>query len=173
MFLQLPSKNLIGWWKFDERTGIKTLDSSGNRRHGERRGTLHGNMGQVGWAIECDSPDDSVNVPYSPAFDIENAMTVTAWFRTDKPGKVTSDRVIMGRSHSWEVYLDRRTSELTFECHGLELPSAYPEFALSTMSRVDDAQWHHVSAVYDGATMSIYVDGVPKASTSASVSRGA
>jgi len=166
--LHLPERNLIGWWKFDEYTGTTILDSSGNGHHAEFHGTPRRRVGQRGWALQFDSTDDFVSVQHFPAFDTKEAMTVVCWFQKDKPGKITSDRLIVGRIHSLGVYLDGRTGELTFECHGLDVPSVYPGFALTATGCVDDARRHHVAAIYDGASMSIYIDGAINASTSAS-----
>ncbi|MHC4702643.1 MAG: protein kinase domain-containing protein, partial [Planctomycetota bacterium] len=167
-FLQLPGGNLAGWWKLDESTGTTVYDSSGNGRHGRFVGSPNWKKGRIGGAVQCDTTDDYIDISRSPDFDIVDAMTVTAWFQAGNSEKGPAARYLVGRAHCWSVFLGNLTNELTFKCHGLEVPSIYPDFAIKAKKHVDDGQWYHVAAVYDGVSMLLYVDGVLDACESAS-----
>src|SRR5262249_13565679 len=54
---------------------------------------------------------------------------------------------------SWRLQRDDTTNHLVFGTTGLS------KGTLSGVTNVNDGQWHHVAAVYDGSNKYLYIDG--------------
>ena len=129
-------------------------------------GTLFGNptfvAGVFGQGIDLDGDGDYVDCGNASYFDITEQITVTSWIKV-----VEFDRewqtVIAKGDDSWRISRGGATNQLHLACTGLT-PS--PPW-LNGSINVNDGKWHHAAAVYDGARMHLYVDGIPDASREA------
>ncbi|MCK6500608.1 MAG: LamG domain-containing protein, partial [Nitrospira sp.] len=95
-----------------------------------------------------------------------DGFTASLWFkraagRTGVP-ILTSPQTLAGRAHQWSLRLQGTTTtgtRLHWAIDGLQTPNGSPLPALSSRTRIDDAEWHLVVAVYDGAAQYLYLDG--------------
>jgi hypothetical protein len=143
---------LVGWWKFDEKEGATAADSSGNGNDG----TLQGNPvwrpqgGEIGGALEFSGKGDYVKIANESNFDITGQITISAWVNITSVPQEWTGIVTKGDS-AWRLSTDFANNIFHF---GLAR-----EDYLNGRTSVGSGQWHHVTCVYDGRKMSIYVDG--------------
>ena len=143
---------LIAHWKLDETEGTTVSDSSGQGHNGSVVGNPGWQpSGKDGGAFSFDGAS------YADLGDLQlveptSALTLAAWFKVDTFDKDCQSIVTKGDA-SWRLSREGQTPVLHFACNGLQDPY------LTGKTPVDDGQWHHAAAVYDGMTMSLYVDG--------------
>jgi RNA polymerase sigma factor (sigma-70 family) len=161
---ELPASltdDLVLYFSFDSPQDSnhpnRIVDESPARNHGELTGGRI-QTGPFGLALRCraENETDGIIVPDSDSLDL-NAVTVTAWIKTDlqdaqwnrilDKGWTQSYNLCIGgdfRSQSWYRTRGR------FECVRQGLTSNTP---------VTDDRWHFLVGSYDGRIMKLYVDG--------------
>jgi len=144
-----PTPGLVAWWPAEGNAN----DITGNGHGGVLDNGATFAAGKVGTAFSLDGVNDNIAVPDSPALHFTNAMSVVGWINTT----AGVDRYIATK-HEDSFY---------FAVGGGSVAPHMLSFWLNGVSSswftgatpVDDGQWHHVAATYDGSTMSVYVDG--------------
>lgn len=153
VFANAELAGLLGWWKFDETEGSTAADSSGCGNSGSLQGNPEWKPkgGKIGGAIELDGSGDFITIENEPAFDIKNQITISAWVNiTSVPQEWTG--IVTKGDDAWRLSTDFANNVFHF---GLAGSGDY----LNGKGSVGSGQWHNVGCVYDGSTMSIYVDG--------------
>ena len=143
---------LVGHWSLDEGEGDTAHDVSGNGNDGTLVGTAAWAAGIDGFALESDG-EGYVEIPNESHFDLMDQLTVAAWIKVDELGKNWQAIVTKGDS-AWRLHRRDDLNSIAFHCHGLSAG-----WGADGEREVDDGQWHHVAATYDGETISLYVDG--------------
>ena len=159
---------LVSYWKLNEGTGTKTVDSVVNRS-----GTL-GNgakwtTGQSGYAVTMDGVDDFIALPSIQI--TTSAITLAGWVKNSSFPTGVAQRFIskavdsteqktcwmLGQANNGQNRLSfrLRTSALT-----TTLTAATGTLPLNT--------WYHAAATYDGINMRLYLNGVQVASVAKS-----
>ncbi len=129
-------------------------DSSAN----EINGTLVGDAGFAegpagyGMALNLDGDGDYVDCGLNPMLDITEQITFTYWIKAVALDKGWNTVLSRG-DDSWR---SSRAGEDNFMEAAVGGTSGNYLYGVTL---VDDDKWHHVGAVYDGATFSFYVDG--------------
>lgn len=163
------ANKLIAWWRLDEADGNSVADASGNGRTGTRVGNpqWRPDGGKIGGALEFDGADDRIEIGDESAFDVTDAITVAAWIKVNKFDKRWQSLVTKGDT-AWRLQRTAEEDTVSFHCTGIR--SADPDWPMGVVGRksVNDGQWHHVVGVYDGATVSLYLDGTLDNSSPAS-----
>jgi hypothetical protein len=163
------ANRLVAWWKLDEAEGNVAVDSSG---HGFA-GTLIGNprwqptAGRVKGALAFDAAEGFVEIKNEPAFGLTGAITVAAWIKVNRFDKRWQTIVAKGDS-AWRLQRAAQEDTVVFHCTGLNAVKGLWPFGIEGRKRVNDGQWHHVVGVYDGAVISLYIDGALDNSSRAS-----
>lgn len=103
--------------------------------------------------LDFDGIDDYVALPNESSFDFTNQMTVEMWFKIDQFDKPFQTLIAKG-DVAWRIAREGSTDQLAFATNGLS------NFKIVGASNVNDGQWHHVAAVYDGSTQYLYIDGL-------------
>ncbi len=141
---------LMGWWP---------AEGDANDSIGGNNGTLINGAsftnGMVGQAFSLDGTS-YVSIPDSPALDIfVSSITIETWIKVNQLG-ANSDwaGIVTKGNSSWRLQGTAEANTITFSASGVS-----PNGDLYGSQNVNDGQWHHVAAVYDGTNMFLYVDG--------------
>jgi len=161
-----PGK-LLARWEFDEVSDSNVPDLSGNgltaRLMNGARMVTDPMRGSV---LSLDGQGSYVDCTRDPAFHITDAITVTAWIRVNQFDKGWQALVTKG-DRTWRLQRDKDNDGIEFACSGVRVDEV--QFGqLAGTTSVGDGQWHHVTGVYDGNHVYVYVDGVQDASCPAS-----
>jgi hypothetical protein len=162
-----PTVGLVAYWPFDEGFGTAAADASGNGHHGT---LVNGPQWTGDPALSFDGVDDHVDVGF---FDVTGeALTLAAWIRSADLGNCSSSdcRILSKATSTAEA--DHWFMLSTIDSGG----SAVLRFRLKTGGTtttliasggaLPENAWVHAAAVYDGAAMELFLDGVPVGSTS-------
>jgi len=152
---------LVGYWKFDEGTGMIALDSSGNGKDGTIYGaTWEG--GKINYALRFDGVDDYVSIStlYSSS---PTSLTVTAWIKS--PFNHAGYIFYHGDNGEFLLHNGERLRDGPVSGRFPDLAS----FSVKIQGTWYDVYspplipntWHHVVGVWiKDVSLKIYVDGV-------------
>jgi RHS repeat-associated protein len=149
----LPPVGLVAAYAFDDGTGSTTQDASGHGNPGTISGASWTAAGKHGGALSFDGVDDIVSVADATSLDLDDGMTLMAWVR---PLSLSDWRTILlkewGGGLSYGLYAagDGPPSIWTTIFEGPASAHAPSSLPLDT--------WSHVSATYDGSSLSLYVN---------------
>ncbi len=145
--------NLVGWWKFNEGSGIDVNDSAGSN-HGVLVYEPNWTTGQIGGALQFDGVDDYVEIPNSSSLQLTNAITVAVWAKVNE-FDVWRAMVSKGQSGSHEYWLGYNyDNKLDFKFNGQS------GININANTVITDSDWHHLVGVYDGNDIYVFVDGI-------------
>lgn len=165
---------LVGWWRFAERMGNKTWDSSGNDIVGEIT-----NFSQTAWgiwkrgrALFFDGLNDHVALGDGRSWEDDSVGTVTAW--------VTLNGAV-GNNLTREFFTSVDSGDFNSGCRFLvwNPPAGDAESYLSVFCYEASAkkiqvritapmildQWYFVAVVQDGIAIKIYMDAIQQTVT--------
>ena len=149
----------VGYWKFDEGSGMFANDSSGCNNNGSISGAtwITGNLNS---ALDFDGVDNYVVILQSASLDsITSEITLEAWVRTP----ITSEHTILARYLCGAV--NERSYEFNVEANGKVYFSLSGDGSSSdtvwikSNTSISSNTWTHVAATSDGTTMKIYING--------------
>ncbi len=151
---------LVGWWKLDEQSGSIAGDSSENNNTGAVVfGDGNWTSGLINGALFFDGESTQVLVTNSPSLNPVNVITIAAW--VDAGAWFTNTRVLeKGKSdNQYGLWIRLRPTEflLAGVTNGTLLASS-----------PSAGGWHHLAGTYDGALISLFIDGQLAAQHSAS-----
>lgn len=146
---------LIAWWRAEG----DPFDALGTNN-----GTITNITfadGRVGQAFSFDGGNGCVSIPDSPLLDsLGSNITIEAWIKVNVFSQGWQAIVTKG-DNSWRLQRNGWNSTIAFDTDDLS------NFSLPSSKTLDDGQWHHVAAVYDGAFKYLYIDGALDASAPA------
>jgi Concanavalin A-like lectin/glucanases superfamily/Viral BACON domain len=148
-----PTTGLVGAWGFNEASGPTVADSSGNANAGTLTGATRV-AGRFGGGLSFDGVNDLVTVNDANSLDLRTSMTLSAWVRPTA-------------SNDWRtVLLKEQPGQLVYALYSStdnNRPSGHVftsgDTALGGPSVLPVNTWSHLAAVWDGATMRLYVNG--------------
>ncbi len=147
----VAEEGLVAYWPFDEGTGKKAEDVTGNGHDGDFVGAPKWVDGKFGTALEFDGEEDLVVVADNAAFAIEENITFMAWF---SPDDVLTSRRLMVKNDSIFVIFDFGNKDsIDF------LVKPNNTFAESTTTDWKVGEWYHFAGTFDGKTMKVYING--------------
>ena len=158
--------NLLGWWKLDEMSGDIAFDSSGNELHGIL-GSEPNNpervTGYQGGALEF-KLGDFVDLGNSDALNFgTNDWTLSAWITLNVQGQ-GEDFIcpIIGNGGDWTggIRYCLTVNEVTQGCVTITTDDDVTKVQVTGTVMVNDGNWHHIAVTREGATLSLYIDGV-------------
>lgn len=173
---------LVGYWKMEETAGGSSVkDYSGNGNNGTPSGAAGGNnMPQPSSAVplgmntldirslDFDGTDDQVDAGNGTSLRLTgNAMTMASWVKVDAWPGASSYPALLSKVNGsspyggYQINLNGDTGN-RFSC-GMALNSTWRVRTSASTYATDT--WYHVACVYDGAAMTIYVNGVADGST--------
>jgi len=171
IFVQSDNNDPIAHWDFETGSGTNVVDRSINNNFGTFVGEPNWVPGWVGdWALECaelayvDITPDAVADPNLDTMECE--VSVSTWVKIDSWGAgvwngiVTKGDGRAGGPGGWSLIRVSSSDNLAFYT-----PDAG---YVGGSFNIRDGYWHHVAAVHDGFTTSLYVDGQLDGSAAAS-----
>jgi hypothetical protein len=149
-------------WHLNEGVGTITVDSISNSYPGD--GTLIGN---IAWAVgpnPVSTPITTIDFGSALSFpagsgyvdcgadvklqQITNKMTLAAWVKTE----VGNGGSVIAKGTQYGLSIDAGPGKvrMTAPCGNAAI--------IESISSVDDGNWHHIAAVFDGSTVKFYID---------------
>jgi hypothetical protein len=105
-------------------------------------------------AMNFDGVDDHIFLGYiTNEMHLQGHFTIEMWFKINAFDKDWQALITKG-DNSWRIHRSGNSNFLAFGTTGLSNTD------LTSTVNVNDGNWHHVAAVYDGANKYIYIDGV-------------
>jgi hypothetical protein len=163
------SGDLVGWWKFNDGSGLTAADSSGNGNTGSLTNfptdnsewvTGFDGMGALNFVTTNGSTSNTVVVADSPTVNFTNnvAFTIAVWIKTPSTNQISGAGIVAkGYGSGGEQYaLDLYNGSFRFYVRN----SAGTYFGFAT-SVPPDNQWEQIVATCDGkaGTMVLYTNG--------------
>lgn len=150
-------------WHFDETTGLTAADATANGNHG----TLLNFPGDDSQWIPSDYngalhfSSNYVEVAHSDSLgaDLANAFSVAAWIRSDVPLSTGGDTYRMLEKENSFFLLQGNNGALGTGGVSVLVKKGGANLAVGVGQALDANRWYHVAATFDGATVSIYLDG--------------
>lgn len=155
-----PVGSALGYWKFDE--GYATVANNSGNQGSVLNGTLTSmsspatstsgwtQSGEFGKALSFDGTG-LVSIPDNNSIDLTGSMSISAWFYASSAneGSLVAHTASNG-GLGWE--LDSRSGgvvQLFLDNHG------------GTSPTYTAGRWNHVVGVYNGSTITVYLNGIP------------
>jgi len=156
------SADLVGWWRFDEGSGITINDSSGNDHHGTVQGTPEWGDGPEGFGGALDF--SQTQGAYCGVFDPTGGtgtFTLTLWCLWDGTQSIQH---FCTKSNGWGA----TTAMFQIEVKGGHsdaarvdrLHLAYQGAPQAVLNLVPHNEWVHLALVFDGTHATGYLNGV-------------
>lgn len=143
-------------WHFDERLGAPARDATGRGHHGQLLGTSLG-AGFIGQARKLVASErNAILVADAPDFTFEQ-VTLSAWVRfSTSPGNLYYTPISrqLGDGGGNELFLSNFSSRINGE-----IATDAGGFTHSG-STLPVGQWLHLAAVYDGTSLTLYLNGL-------------
>jgi len=152
----------VGHWKFDEGSGTKVADASGNNNDG----TIYGAVwtdGKYGGALNFDGINDYVDGGNGRSVNITGNVTVEAWVNTETlpPGAGSWEGIVGkkdGASNGYFLAVDSYGGATTGFVFGNSASGG--NFARAPGESYSGiGVWKHLVGTYDGAAFKIFVNG--------------
>jgi len=150
---QVKADGLVGWWKFDEGSGAKAVDSSGKGNDGEVFGVTSWVDGYVGkGALKITG--GGVKIADSELLRPPK-VTVAMWFNFG--GKQVPSARLFQKGKDNQETINFQGGEGGI---GFSLATAPRENrGISTKHRFEIGKWYHITGIYDGSELRVYVNG--------------
>ena len=151
------NNGLVGYWTFDGNkiAGVTAYDSGSGGNNGTITNGPMPSIGKVGQALTFDGSDDYVDLGTSASLTPSSAMTVSAWIYNTKPWD-NNDTLIStdsGGTVPYRIRLDSGTGRPSFTINTSGGATITGNTVMATST------WYHLTAVYDGSFIKLYVNG--------------
>ena len=153
-------RGLVAAYAFDETSGTKVHDLSGNGNEGVISGADWTADGRFGSALSFDGASSLVQVPSSASLNLGSAMTLEAWVN---PAAAQS---------GWRTIVQREVDGYFLHAgsNGALRPAGGGTFNgkmkfTAASSAITVGAWTHLALTYDGANLRLYVNGALASTT--------
>lgn len=142
---------LVAFFPFDEGTGDKASDVTGNGHDGKFEGAPKWVDGKFNSALEFDGNDDYVAVDDNNALDFTDKITMMAWFSPNDD--LTSRRLMVKNDSIFVIFDFGNKKSIDFLVKPTNL------FAESSTIDWTIGEWYHFAGTFDGKKLKVYVNG--------------
>ncbi len=152
--------SMVGWWGGDG----DPRDISGNNNLGTLQNGAGFAIGKVGQGFSFDGVDDYVRIPISPSLQtVSNAITIDMWVKLNAMPGV--DGALLLNNHiqssgspvSGVVLVVGQNGAVAFQTR---LNNICCQVAVSSDGALQLGVWGHVTGVWDGANLHLYINGI-------------
>ncbi len=166
-------EGLVALWNFDEGSGTTAADSSGNGHDGTISGATWTSPGAEGTGFCLDFDGQGTNRVSVGTFSVAgNAISIACWYKADNldtPGndpRLISKAIGGASEEHWFMVSSSRVSDTKVLRFRLKTDGTTGELKADTATgNIELDVWTHTAAVWDGATMRLYKNGVEVGST--------
>lgn len=166
------NNGLVGYWSFDEGSGTKAGDASGNSSTGTLTNGPTWTTGVRGNALTFDGANDYVDM--GDVADMgTSGFTLSVWFKTTTPSAPSAAYGLIGKSAyadqlgRYGIFIYRGNLAALFDGNGAAVEAATSE------TPYIDGRWHLATVTYlRSGNMTLYVDGVSKSTRNISADSG-
>ena len=158
---EVAQESLVGYWPFDEGTGIGAKDVSGNGNDGEFFGEPKWVDGVYGKALDFGG-ESYVIVPDSESLDITDTLSIMAWFKVN--GALATDPCtsrMISKNNSYHIHFDFGGDPQALEF----LVKPDNAFVESQTINWELGKWYHFAGIFDNGTIRLYINGVLEGET--------
>src|SRR5208283_3790337 len=170
------AQNPVGYWKFDDGSGNKATDSSGNGHTATLANGVSWVTGKIGEAVSANAANSQyVSIP---AIDLSGTNAVTVAFWANRTYSTVGGHVLFEATKNYH----NSTTGFAFfpdddTCNGIQAALRGNQGSTANCySQPSSGVWHHLAVVFDksqtgGNEVAFYLDGVlqtPNWSVSAS-----
>ncbi|MBZ4644878.1 MAG: hypothetical protein JG777_367 [Clostridia bacterium] len=160
-----PSLKPTLWYKFDETSGTTVTDYSGNGYNGTLMGgATFTSSGKDGGAVDLNGTDGYVDLPDGITNNFDK-ITVSAWVKIDTNKQWARIFDFGTGFNASYMFLTPYAGGSTFR-FAITTGGAGGEQIVQRTSVLGTGSWKHMVVVLDGATASIYENGVKVATSS-------
>ena len=153
-------KSLVAYWPFNEGAGERTADASAHGHEGQLKNGPTWAPGYIGQALRFDGLDDYVFVPYSPAFDLLQGLSIVLWAYLESDPDATG-------GNDWRLLLGRngfRPYGLALEQNGKLTGSVYLDNkrqSVQSPMEIPAGEWVHIAFTYEAESglLRLYING--------------
>ena len=167
VFLPMPAvgtPDVVAAYSFNEGTGTVATDSSGNGNDGAIQGPAWNAQGVFSSGLTFNGIDSSVSVPHNATLNLSSAGTIEAWVKLNSLGRwhgvIAKGFVNSDRDHNYALEVNDSNRVRCILGNGLSGQVLDSTITMTT------GQFRHLACTWDGASLSLYVDGVLNAETS-------
>jgi uncharacterized repeat protein (TIGR01451 family) len=155
--------------------GEGNANDAGGTNNGTLQGAVTFSAGEVGQAFNFNGANTGVQIPDSPSNKPAN-ITVDTWVKFNSLDSTTSSPGLQylvfkknTRTAGFEGYTLIKDRTNGVDKLGFIITSANgPQASIRSTTAVSTGIWYHVAGTYDGATATLYVNGVAEASANVS-----
>jgi hypothetical protein len=154
--------SLVGWWLFDEDSGDRATDSSGNGHDG----TAINGASISGGALVLNGTDQYVEVAHDPALNLTDAFTITAFVQLDANNDrrpIITKEQNPDSSRGWNCWIQDGEPRMQL-MDGVKWADTgdvgQSKLTVTSGATLEPGVLYHLAFVYDSAgPEQIYVDG--------------
>jgi glucose/arabinose dehydrogenase len=171
VFLPMPpvgTPDVVAAYSFNEGQGLVASDSSGNGNTGNIAGAAWTSQSVFGNALSFDGATGFVTVPSNATLNLAGAGTLEAWVRISTLGRwhgvIAKGDANNDQAHNYALEINDANRARCIVGNGLT-----SQFLDSTTT-MPAAQFRHLACVWNGSTLSLFINGVLNTSTTLTVS---
>jgi hypothetical protein len=152
-----PHPGLVGWWRFDEGTGIIAKDNSIYGNHGTISGAIWV-TGKYGEALRFNGASDYVEIAHASSLAPTSGISLEAWVNVTR---LNTMEVILTKSTAgkdvWQDYA--LTHEANNIFRGIFVVAGNTR-VVNSLPHTNTNVWYHIVTTFDGQSLKMYVNGV-------------